>query len=200
MKRMILAFVVCLLSVCSYSQEYVKFNGATFGKPTNEFIKGFPGNVSFTSSIPAPKGFNSDLCNHNGCYVNINSKSWHCHIFSSRTTKTVFRTICVNSYYSNLENQLMHLVKTLEEKYGSGIQEKQGDLGEISYGYCNFKEMLALYYYVKDSRGNRIGEIRISSAPTDKGGKNGYIELSYTDYKSRDKATKEYNSLMRKAL
>ena len=30
--------------------------------------------------------------------------------------------------------------------------------------------------------------------------KTGWIELSYTDYSSRDKATREYNSKMRNAL
>ena len=60
--------------------------------------------------------------------------------------------------------------------------------------------MLALYYYVKNKKGKTIGEIRISAAPTDRNAISGWIELSYTDYSSRDKARKEYNSLMRNAL
>ena len=94
----------------------------------------------------------------------------------------------------------MLLVKTLEEKYGGGIKEKQENLGEIGYLGSYYREMLALYYYIKGSNGKRIGEIRISAAPSDREAKSGYIELSYTDYSARDKATREYNSLMRDAL
>ena len=53
-------------------------------------------------------------------------------------------------------------------------------------------------YYIKGKNNKRIGEIRISAAPL--GTSSGYIELSYTDYSSRDKATREYNSLLRNAL
>lgn len=198
MKKLSIAIIVSLLSICSYSQEHIKFNGATFGKPLNEFIKGFPGTVSGMSS--SPKGHNSNLCNWK-CYgIILNSQRWECHIFSSRTTNTVFRTVCVNSFNKDLKNQLMLLVKTLEEKYGGGTQEKQEDLGEVVYFQTYKKEMLALYYYIKGSNGKRIGEIRISAAPTDKEAKSGYIELSYTDYSARDKATREYNTLMRNAL
>ena len=41
MKKLSITIIACLLAVCSYSQEHIKFNGATFGKPLNEFIKGF---------------------------------------------------------------------------------------------------------------------------------------------------------------
>ncbi len=94
----------------------------------------------------------------------------------------------------------MLLVKTLEGKYGDGVQEKQEDLGEIVHYNTYRKEMLALYYYVKNSNNKVIGEIRISAAPSDKDAKNGLIELSYTDYKAHEKATKEYNSIMNDAL
>ena len=200
MKRLIIAFVVCLFSVYSYSQEYVKFNGATFGKPLNEFVKQFPGNpYSYYNGIP--RGYNSEICNHNCYFITLNSKRWRCHIFSSRTTNTVFRTVCVsNLFYNDLESQLMLLVKALEEKYGGAVQEKQENLGEVVHEAKYYREMLALYYYIKGSNGNRIGEIRISAAPTDRNAKTGYIELSYTDYKSSEKATKEYNSIMRNAL
>lgn len=200
MKRLLIIVYFCLLSICSFSQEHITFNGATFGKPVTEFIKGFPGSPSLSSSYhKAPKGFNPDLCNRDFCYIRLNSQDWSCHIFSSRSTKTVFRTVSVG-YFDNLETQSMLLVKTLEEKYGGGVQETQGNLGEV-VGYSDYyKEMLALYYYIKDSNGRRIGEIRISVAPKDKNAMKGYIELSYTDYSAQKLATREYNSLMRNAL
>lgn len=200
MKRITLIFIVSFLTICSYSQEHIKFNGATFGKPVTEFIKGFPGSPSLSSGYhKAPKGFNPDLCNRDFCYIRLNSQDWSCHIFSSRSTKTVFRTVSVG-YFDNLETQSMLLVKTLEEKYGGGVQETQGNLGEV-VGYSDYyKEMLALYYYIKDSNGRRIGEIRISVAPKDRNAMKGYIELSYTDYSAQKLATREYNSLMRNAL
>lgn len=199
MKRLFIVIFACLLSVCSYSQEHITFNGATFGKSLNEFIKDFPPKIEKNTISHPPKGFNYSLCNCNEYWINLNSYKWECHIFSSKTTNTVFRTICVNSFM-DLENQLMLLVKSLEEKYGGGVQEKQENLGEIGYLGSNYREMLALYYYVKGTNNKRIGEIRISCAPSSKDGKSGYIELSYTDYKSRDKATAEYNSTMRNSL
>lgn len=198
-KKIFVTAIVTFLSLCSYSQEHIKFNGATFGKPLNEFIKGFPGSTSSTSAY-APRGYNSNLCNWKCYNMELNSQNWECHIFSSRTTNTVFRTVSAKAFYGDLENQLMLLVKTLEQKYGGGIQEKQENLGEVVYFYTYKKEMLALYYYIKGSNGKRIGEIRISAAPTDKDAKSGYIELSYTDYSAQKLATREYNSLMRNAL
>lgn len=197
MKKILITFFACLLSICSFSQEHIKFNGATFGKPLNEFIKGFPGSPT-TYFDGFPKGFNNSLCNHYGYLVRFNSTNWRCHIFTSKTTDTVFRTICVESYL-DLKNNLVLLVKALEEKYGGGIQEKQENLGEVVYGSDYYREMLALYYYIKGKNNKRIGEIRISAAPF-KDAKSGVIELSYTDYSSRDKATREYNSSMRNAL
>lgn len=200
MKKILFLVITFVFSVCCYSQEHIKFNGATFGKPISEFIKGFPGDPFISDNYSIPRGFNSELCNHTNYSIKLNSKNWYCHIFSSRSTNTVFMTVCVNSYYNDLKEQLMLPVKALEEKYGGGIQEKQENLGEVVYFEKYHREMLALYYYIKGSTGKRIGEIRISAAPTDKEGKSGYIELSYTDYSSRDKATKEYNSLMKNAL
>ena len=116
LKKLSITIFACLLAVCSYSQEHIKFNGATFGKPVTEFIKGFPGSPSLSSGYhKAPKGFNPDLCNRDFCYIRLNSQDWSCHIFSSRSTKTVFRTVSVG-YFDNLETQSMLLVKTLEEK------------------------------------------------------------------------------------
>lgn len=198
MKRIYFIFVICLIAACSYSQEHIKFNGATFGLPLNEFIKGFPKSSKSTISL-SPKGYNPDLCNWHAYLIRLNSQDWECHIFSSRTSDTVFRTICAESF-SDLKNNLMLYVKTLEEKYGSGIPEKQENLGEIRYLGDDHREMMALYYYIKSKNGKRIGEIRISAAPRDREAKSGWIELSYTDYSSRDKATREYNSKMRNAL
>lgn len=197
MKKGLFTFIVCLLAISSYSQQHIKFNGATFGQSVQSFIQCF--NSGFSSSTTGqfpPKGYNSNLCNHN-CYdIKLNSQDWYCHIFSSRITNTVFRTVCVKAFYYDLETQLMLLVKTLENKYGGGVQEKQEDLGQIGY-YSDYKrEMLALYYYIKDYNNKTIGEIRISAAPTDKEAKSGWVEISYVDYKSRDKATQEYNTLM----
>lgn len=198
MKYLLITFIVCTLAVSSYSQDHIKFNGATFGLPLIEFIKGFQGESSKTY-IPSPKGFNPNLCNCDGYIIVLNAYRWDCLIFSSIITKTVFRTVSVQSF-TDLENNLMLFVKALEEKYGGGIQEKQENLGEISHSYRDYREMLALYYYVKGANNKIIGEIRIAAAPSSKDGKSGCIELSYTDYKACDLATKEYNSLMREAL
>lgn len=198
MKRIAILFIACFITICSFSQEHIKFNGATFGKPLHEFIKGFSGNPSIHYD-GFPLGYNVSLCNHYCYLVRFNSTNWACHILTSKATDTVFRTISVESFL-DLKNNLMFLVKGLEEKYGGGVQEKQEDLGEIRSSSSNYKEMLALYYYVKGTNGKRIGEIRISAAPSDREAKSGYIELSYTDYSSRDKATKEYNSKLRDAL
>lgn len=201
MRKVFAIMVICFLSIHTYSQEHIKFNGATFGLPLNEFIEGFPEKPrELTSSYP-PKGYNSDLCNYNPFEITLNSKKWGCRIFSSRISNTVFRTVCsYSAWRDNLKNDLMLLVKTLEGKYGDGVQEKQEDLGEIVHYTTYRKEMLALYYYVKNSNNKVIGEIRISAAPSDKDAKNGLIELSYTDYKAHERATKEYNSIMNDAL
>lgn len=198
MKRISILCLICFLTVFAYSQEHIKFNGATFGHTINEFIKGFPKCTKSTISL-SPKGYNPNLCNWHAYLIRLNSQDWECHIFSSRISDTVFRTICVESF-SDLKNNLMLFVKTLEEKYGSAISEKQEDLGEIRHLGNDYREMMALYYYIKGKNGKRIGEIRISAAPRDKDAKSGWIELSYTDYSSRDKATREYNTKMRNAL
>ena len=200
MKKIIIISICLLIAICSYSQEHIKFNGATFGKPYKEFVKGFPQKSFKSSSIYHPKGYNSSLCRHQGYLIDLNSQYWNCHIYSSITSDIVFRTVSVNRFW-DLRNDLMLLVKTLEEKYGGGINEKQDNLGEIYNDGRYYREMLALYYYIKGTNGRVIGEIRIAAAPfstTDT--KTGWIELSYTDYSSRDKATREYNSKMRNAL
>ena len=202
MKKLVIVIIACFLSVCSYSQEHIKFNGATFGQPLSEFVKGFPqGSHKSDSFTYKPRGYNSELYNYEMYKIKLNSNDWECRIFSSKNTNTVFMTVSsiqFNDY--SLENNLMLLVKTLEGKYGSGISEKQENLGEIVYYQGYHREMLALYYYVKDRNNKKIGEIRISASPNDKEAKNGWIELSYKDYKSSDKATREYNAIMNNAL
>ncbi len=198
MKKFVFVTLACLfLSLQAYSQQHIRFNGATFGQPLQSFIQSFhTGTPTKDTMQYAPEGFNSNICNRN-CYVTkLNSQDWYCHVFSSRLSNTVFRTISVRAFYGDLETQLMLLVKTLEGKYGGGAQEKQEDLGKIRYFSDLKREMLALYYYVKNANGATIGEIRISAAPTDKEATSGWVEISYTDYKSRDLATREYNTLM----
>lgn len=200
MRKIQFLIFTCLFALCSYSQEHIKFNGATFGQPLDEFIQGFPQGTHEIGMSYSPRGLNSDLYNYKAFGIKLNSKQWECRIFSSRTTNTVFMTVSsCYCYENNLENNLMLLVKALEEKYGGGVSEKQEELGEIVYFQGYHREMLALYYYVKVN--NRvIGEIRISAAPHSKNGKDGWIELTYIDYKSRDKATMEYNSIMNDVL
>ena len=102
MKKVLFVTILCILSLCSYSQEHIKFNGATFGKPVTEFIKGFPGSPSLSTFYQKPpKGFNSELCDRDFCYIKLNSNDWSCYIFSSRSTKTVFRTVSVGYFYND---------------------------------------------------------------------------------------------------
>lgn len=199
MKRVFLVVFICFFTFCSYSQEHIKFNGATFGKSLNSFVSDFPDKA--THIVPLiPSGANTGLYKLHGCSITFNSTKWYCKLLSSIKSKSVFRTISV-APFSDMKNSLMLLVKSLEEKYGGEIQEKQENLGQIveDNGRCH-REMLALYYYPKNKKGKIIGEIRISAAPTDRNAVSGWIELSYTDYSSRDKATREYNSKMRNAL
>ena len=200
MKKLSITIIACLLSICSFSQEHITFNGATFGKSVKSFIKGFPQKPNWVVPL-IPSGANAGLFKLHDCDIYFNSNKWYCKIYSSTKSNSVFRTISV-AQFSDMKNSLMLLVKSLEEKYGGGRQEKQEDLGYIvekKYSRTH-KEMLALYYYAKNKKNETIGEIRISAAPIDRNAISGWIELSYTDYKTRDKATKEYNSMMRDAL
>ena len=146
MKKLFIYLIACFVSLCSYSQEHIKFNGATFGQTLSEFVKGFPqGTYKINDYRKYPKGFNVDLYNYEIYSVKLNSKNWECRIFSSKTSNTVFMTVCSLNFDNNdLENNLMLLVKTLQQKYGGGISEKQENLGEILYYYDGHKEMLAL--------------------------------------------------------
>ena len=199
MKRITIIFIISLLTIFSFSQEHIKFNGATFGKSSKSFVKSFHPRPTWVGSY-IPSGADAGLYSLHGCDIFFNSHKWWCRIHSSKKSDSVFRTISI-AQFSDLKNSLMLLVKSLEEKYGGERQEKQEDLGYITErNSTTHKEMLALYYYVKNKNNKVIGEIRISAAPTDRNAISGWIELSYTDYSSRDKATKEYNSLMHDAL
>ena len=198
-KKIFVIAIVTLFSLCSYSQEHITFNGATFGKSSKSFVKGFHPRPTWVGSY-IPSGANAGLYKLHGCDIYFNSYKWYCSIYSSKKSDSVFRTISI-AQFSDMKNSLMLLVKSLEEKYGGERQEKQEDLGYIvERNSTTHKEMLALYYYVKNKKNKVIGEIRISAAPTDRDAISGWIELSYTDYSSRDKATREYNSLMHDAL
>ncbi len=199
MKKFSITIIACLLAVCSYSQEHITFNGATFGQSVNSFIKSFPKRPNWVVPL-IPSGADANTYNLHDCDISFNSGKWYCRIYSSKKSKSVFRTISVANF-TDMKNSLMLLVKSLEEKYGGERQEKQENLGYIvEKNSKTHKEMLALYYYAKNKKGKVIGEIRISAAPADRNAISGWIELSYTDYKTRDKATKEYNSIMRDAL
>lgn len=199
-KKIFVIAIVTLLSLCSYSQEHITFNGATFGKSAKSFIKSFPVRPKIHNQL-IPTGLDAGLYSLDECYwVHFNSNKWYCKLYSTKKNRLVFRTVCIANH-TDLKNSLMLLVKALEEKYGAERQEKQEDLGYIvEMNGKTHKEMLALYYYAKNKKGKPIGEIRISAAPTDRNAISGWIELSYTDYSTRDKATREYNSLMRDAL
>ena len=199
MKKYLFILLSLLWASYSYAQEHIKFNGATFGQKYESFVSALNKANNSEKNTGYGRNSNHNLYNEKCCMIKLNSETWNCYVFSSRTSNTVFRTISVSLYQSNLENSLMLLVKTLEGKYGAGFEDKKEDLGEV-YNGGYYREMLALTYYVKNSSGKKIGEIRISAAPSDKSGTGGYIELSYTDYSAQKVATQEYNAIMNNAL
>lgn len=200
MKRIITLVMAVFAIAYASAQSHIKFNGATFGSTVENFILGFPEKPYLQNSYADI--FNKNICNGYECFLKVNAENWKCFIFSSRKTDTVFRTVCVNGWPSDLEEHLMLLVKALEEKYGGHIEEKQEDLGYISHGasYQKYKEMLALKYKVRNANNQIIGEIRISAAPWKAGSDGGCVELSYTDLAASAQATREYNSIMHNAL
>lgn len=185
----------CLLA---NAQQHIKFNGATFGTTVENFILGFPEKPYIQKSYSDV--FNPDICNGNEGYIKLNAETWHCIIFSSRKTNTVFRTVSVNGWPTDLQGHLMLLVKALEEKYGGHIEDKQSELGYIKHSSSKYREMLALRYQVKNTSGQVIGEIRISCAPWGTNNDGGCVELSYTDLAASALATREYNAIMHDAL
>ena len=129
MKRLSITIIACLLAVCSYSQEHIKFNGATFGKPLKEFVKEM-GNPKPAIVLFSPTNF-SDKCNEYVYSIVLNKSSWNCYVLCTRKTNTVFRTMSYKGVDNGLKNYLMSIVKVLEEKYGNGLIEKQENLGKI---------------------------------------------------------------------
>lgn len=203
MKRLLFVIVACVLAVNAYSQEHLVFNGATFGLPLKKFVKALPKHSSLKKGYYGDI-YLDDLYKIHRCTTMMNQNEWTCFIYSSVIDKTVMKTISV-CYFSSLKVHTTNIVRTLENKYGAGVVEEKKSLGKI----CNpnvtsldlnyyHNEMMAIDYYVKNSTGKTIGEIRISVAPTRND--NGYIELTYTDYKSGENATNNYNKAIYNAL
>lgn len=208
MKKIIILPIIFLSCLFSSAQNHIKFNGATFGQPLNTFIVGFlkgtygrPPEQSM-EKITYGRDYNPDLYNLHLGTINLNAREWQCNIHSSRKSNIVFQTISVR-HSDDMQNDLMYLVKTLEDKYGGHKEASKEELGKIYYKIYYFKdyrEMLALTYYIKNTSGNTIGEVRVSCAPNSNDGKSGYIELNYTDYAALKIAQSEYNSIMNDAL
>ena len=123
MRRVLFLTIINLLTLCAYSQEHIKFNGATFGKPLKEFVKEM-GNPKPAIVLFSPTNF-SDKCNEYVYSIVLNKSSWNCYILCTRKTNTVFRTMSYKGVDNGLKNYLMSIVKVLEEKYGNGLIEKQ---------------------------------------------------------------------------
>ena len=107
MKKFIILLTSLLFSVQLFSQEHIKFNGATFGQSLPSFVQSLRNSSKSHYQFIEPKGYNSNICNRASYYVKLNSQDWQYQVFSSRISNTVFRTISVNSFYSDLETQLM---------------------------------------------------------------------------------------------
>ena len=193
--KKILLIIVCLISFATiYEQNNIRFSGATFGTNVATFMKDFcKGEDSKYYRSKSDEIYNSDICNGYWGSTFINSEKWYFWAFSSRETNTAFRTICTHSHSSDLQGNVMLLVKVLEEKYGGHREENKSDLGYIHDGSNKFKEMFALYYYIKNASNKVIGEVRISCAPR---GNGGLVELSYRDVAANDKAKIEYHNIV----
>lgn len=208
MKKYLLLIIISAFYFSVSAQNHIKFNGATFGQPLNTFIDGFIKGTYGKSpqesieKITYGSHYNPDLYDLHLGTIDLNAREWQCSIHSSRKTNIVFQTVSVR-FSSDLQNDLMYLVKTLEEKYGGHKEAKQDELGKVYYKstyWDGHQEMLALTYYIKNSSGQNIGEVRISCAPTWKDGKGGYIELNYKDNAALSTAQNEYNAIMKNAL
>ena len=205
MKRLIILIITSLIAVSAFSQDHLVFNGATFGLPLKKFAKALPKKSSLKKGYYGDQ-YLLDVYKIHRCKMEMNHNMWTCFIYSSVADKTVFRTISV-CYFSSLKLHTTNIVRTLENKYGPGVSEKESSLGRI----CNpkaysweldyyHKEMLAIDYYVKNRNNETIGEIRISVAPSKNSSDSGYIELTYTDYKASNKTANNYNSAVYNAL
>ena len=205
MKRLIILIITSLIAMSAFSQDHLVFNGATFGLPLKKFAKALPKKSSLKKGYYGDQ-YLHDVYNIHRCKMEMNHNMWTCFIYSSVVDKTVFRTISV-CYFSDLKIHTTNIVRTLENKYGAGVPEEKSSLGKIcnpnvtrwNYDYFN-QEMLAIDYYVKNRDNQTIGEIRISVAPAKHNSNNGFIELTYTDYKAATKTTNRYNSDIYNAL
>ena len=192
MKNTLLIAIISLISICSYAQEHISFNGATFGVERSSFLSSIDKTSSFIEyrSHPYKDVYNRHFLE----FGKINTYSAKYYIHSSLKTNIVFELVAW-FYVSNLKEELMLFVKGLEKKYGAHINENADELGEINGKY---REMLAMKFTIKSQKtNNEIGEIRISAAPTHSptyDGDSGYIELTYRDYSAAESAIAEYEA------
>jgi hypothetical protein len=201
MKNTLLIAILSLISICSYSQEHISFNGATFGVERSSFLS----SIDKTSSdLKYISHTYKDVYNRHFLYGGkINTYSAQYYIHSSLKTNIVFELVAW-FHVSNLKEELMLFVKSLETKYGGHINENADDLGEITERYTThgvygtYREMLAMKFTIKSHNTNKeIGEVRISAAPTHSPtyeGDTGYIELTYRDYSAAESAVAEYEA------
>ena len=201
MKNTLLIAILSLISICSYAQEHISFNGATFGVERSSFLSSIDKTSSPIEYISHPY---KDVYNRHFSYFGkINTYSAQYYIHSSLKTNIVFELVAWFRV-SNLKEELMLFVKSLEAKYGAHINENADELGEIIYRNMShdstgkYREMLAMKFTIKSQKTNKeIGEIRISAAPTHSptyDGDSGYIELTYRDYSAAESAIAEYEA------
>ena len=79
MKKLSITIFACLLSICSFSQEHIKFNGATFGQSVNSFVKSFPNRANWVVPL-IPSGADANIYNLHDCDISFNSGKWYCKI------------------------------------------------------------------------------------------------------------------------
>lgn len=192
MKNTLVVAILILISICSYAQEHISFNGATFGVERSSFMSSIDKTSTYVEYISHTY---KDVYNRHfypGGKINTYSAQYYIH--SSIKTNIVFELVAWFRV-SNLKEELMLFVKSLEAKYGSHINENADRLGEI---YGKYREMLAMKFTIKSHNTNKeIGEVRISAAPTHSptyDGDSGYIELTYRDYSAAESAIAEYEA------
>lgn len=211
MKRLLLSLLLSFVAVCSYSQEHISFNGATFGSTLTTFESALMGSSNHYALKYIEHTY-KDMYNRYFVYNGkLNSYQCQYYIHCSRKSQIVFETICWFKV-SNLKAELTPFVKLFEEKYGGHIKADASSLGSIAWRdsghslasyYGNpypHKEMLALTYTIYRKSDNKaIGEIRISAAPDHtptNDNDSGIIEITYRDHNAADAAISEYNSVM----
>jgi hypothetical protein len=211
MKRLLLSLLLSFVAVCSYSQEHISFNGATFGTTFSTFETALIGSSNHGNSRYIEHTY-KDVYNRYFIYGGkLNSYECQYYIHCSRKSQIVFETICWFKV-SNLKAELAPFVKLFEEKYGGHIKADASSLGSVAWRRSDhtfswsvgnsypINEMLALIYTIHRKSDNKaIGEIRISAAPDHSptsDNDSGIIEITYRDYKASDMSINEYNSVM----